>query len=53
MIDLSGYRMFVTGAGFSIILASVRQAHVMGARIAATVRGSEQRAVLVPYFYDG
>jgi len=53
MIDLSRYRMFVTGAGSGIGLASVIQAHVMGAWIAGTVRGSEQCAVLAPYLDDG
>ena len=46
MIDLTGYRMFITGAGSGIGLASVRTARDLGARVAGTVRGDEQRREL-------
>lgn len=52
MIDLTDYRLFVTGAGSGIGLASVKQAHAMGARIAGTVRGGEQRDILAHYLDD-
>ena len=46
MIDLSGYGLFVTGAGSGIGLASVRAAIALGARVAGTVRGDDQRHLL-------
>ena len=52
MIDLTGYRVFVTGAGSGIGLASVKQACAMGARVAGTVRGPEQRDVLRRHLDD-
>ena len=52
MIDLAGYRLFVTGAGSGIGLASVQAACALGARAAATVRGAEQRDVLRRHLDD-
>ncbi|MBT3330822.1 MAG: SDR family oxidoreductase [Rhodospirillaceae bacterium] len=46
MINLEGYRLFVTGAGSGIGLATVRRASEMGAKLAGTIRGDEQRAAL-------
>jgi NAD(P)-dependent dehydrogenase (short-subunit alcohol dehydrogenase family) len=46
MIDLTGYRLFVTGAGSGMGLASVKQACALGARVAGTVRGGQQRETL-------
>ncbi len=53
MIDLKDRSLFITGAGSGIGLATVRQAAAMGARIAATVRGEEQRRTLGHYLDDG
>ncbi len=52
MIDLVGYRLFVTGAGSGMGLASVKAACAMGARIAGTVRGEEQRQDLRQHLDD-
>ena len=49
MIDLKYRDLFITGAGSGIGLATVKLASAMGARIAATVRGDEQRNVLRGY----
>jgi len=53
MIDLKDRSLFITGAGSGIGLATVRQAAAKGARIAATVRGEEQRRTLGHYLDDG
>jgi NAD(P)-dependent dehydrogenase (short-subunit alcohol dehydrogenase family) len=52
MIDLAGYRLFVTGAGSGMGLASVQGACALGARVAGTVRGGEQRAILRRHLDD-
>ena len=52
MIDLTGYRMFVTGAGSGMGLASVKAARALGARVAGTVRGGEQREILGQHLDD-
>ncbi len=49
MIDLKDRGLFITGAGSGIGLATVKLASYMGARIAATVRGNEQRNALRSY----
>jgi 3-oxoacyl-[acyl-carrier protein] reductase len=49
MINLEGRRLFVTGAGSGIGLATVALATSLGARVAGTVRGPEQRAALATY----
>ncbi len=49
MIDLKDRGLFITGAGSGIGLATVKLASAMGARIAATVRGDEQRNALRGY----
>ncbi len=49
MIDLSGYRLFITGAGSGIGLASAQGARALGARVAGTIRGDEQRQALAQF----
>ena len=49
MIDLTGYRLFVTGAGSGIGLASVIAARQLGAAVAGTVRGEAQRGNLAQH----
>jgi NAD(P)-dependent dehydrogenase (short-subunit alcohol dehydrogenase family) len=49
MISLEGKKLFFTGAGSGIGLATVKQAHSLGAEIAGTVQGIEQRAALSNY----
>ena len=53
MIDLKDRSLFITGAGSGIGLATVKLASAMGARIAATVRGDEQRHALRDYLDGG
>jgi NAD(P)-dependent dehydrogenase (short-subunit alcohol dehydrogenase family) len=52
MIDLTGYRLFVTGAGSGIGLASVMGARALGAKVAGTVRGDAQRQLLGRHLAD-
>ena len=52
MFDLSGKCLFITGAGSGIGLASVALARSLGATVAGTVRGSEQRTALAGHIDD-
>lgn len=52
MINLEGYRLFVTGAGSGIGLATVRRASEMGAKLAGTIWGEDQRAALSAFVAD-
>ncbi len=49
MIDLDGYRLFVTGAGSGIGLATVEAAVAQGARVAGTVWGEDQHQTLAKH----
>ena len=49
MINLDGRTIFVTGAGTGIGLASVVLAKSLGARVAGSVQGSEQRQALLQH----
>ncbi|TDI58735.1 MAG: SDR family oxidoreductase [Alphaproteobacteria bacterium] len=49
MIDLEGRRIFVTGAGSGIGLATVALATSLGARVGGTVRGADQRRALLDH----
>lgn len=49
MINLKGYRLFVTGAGSGIGLATIELAVSLGARVAGTVRGASQHAALAKF----
>jgi len=49
MINLDGRTIFVTGAGTGIGLASVALAKSIGARVAGSVQGSEQRQALLQH----
>ncbi len=46
MIKIDGYRLFITGAGSGIGLATAALAQSLGASVAGTVRGSDQRHAL-------
>ena len=46
MIDLQGRGVFLTGAGSGIGLATARKARQLGAIVAGTVRGAEQKDAL-------
>jgi NAD(P)-dependent dehydrogenase (short-subunit alcohol dehydrogenase family) len=49
MINLEGRRLFVSGAGSGIGLATVALANSLGARVAGTVQGPDQRATLAAH----
>ena len=49
MIDLQGRGVFLTGAGSGIGLATASKASSLGARVAGTVQGVEQKAALADY----
>lgn len=52
MIDLSGYCLFITGAGSGIGLETAKIASAMGARVAGTIKHKNQRDVLLEYLED-
>jgi len=49
MIEFSGKRIFITGAGSGIGLATAALLHGEGAQVAGMVRGADQRAALDPF----
>jgi NAD(P)-dependent dehydrogenase (short-subunit alcohol dehydrogenase family) len=53
MIDLHGYRLFITGAGSGIGLATASLARTLGAVIAGTVQGAEQNSALAEFVEPG
>ncbi len=46
MIDLHGHGVFLTGAGSGIGLATAAKLQSLGAKVAGTVRGAEQKSAL-------
>jgi len=49
MIDLTGQRLFITGAGSGIGLATAAMASSLGAVVAGTVQGQTQKATLAEH----
>ncbi len=49
MFDLTGQRLFITGAGSGIGLATASVAHSLGGQVAGTVQGDAQRGALAKY----
>ena len=49
MINLDGRKIFITGAGSGIGLATVALATSLGAQVAGSVQGSDQRQALLEY----